>query len=458
MDLTYLKDAAAGIPEDLERLKWSGKISEFEKYAELHCSRKDLPEAVKRCIQLELHKLKVNCSFYTLTEEKLIAEIAEVAPGFSKEDLDRIALDLDWAFVEGEKRYFESSRSALLTSNPMLRSWPGLKTEISDGTWVKNMTEKIRDKGFLGLEGEIERTVTVSEDAAKGCRLRVDIPYPSLKGTIMKSEEFVSADGDCRIAGEDAPARTAAFFSDGDERRTFTLRYRFSTEINYMSYEDLLAAGNGKTEYTGEGFTEEDLSERSPAIVFSPFIRELSRKIVGEETDKTVIAKKIYDYMLDNYRYSYVKDYAAIDHVGEYFAVRGRGDCGLQSLLFITLCRYNGIPARWESGITVEDSETGMHDWAAVYFEGAGWRPVDCSFGGGAMVYGNREAADFYFGNIDPYRVVFNTKVMAEFEPPKQHFRLDPYDSQTGEAEREDRMLTRSDFTGRSKVIWLKEY
>lgn len=162
--------------------------------------------------------------------------------------------------------------------------------------------------------------------------------------------------------------------------------------------------------------------------------------------------------MLENYRYSYVKDYAAIDHVGEYFAVRGRGDCGLQSLLFITLCRYNGIPARWESGITVEDGGTGMHDWAAAYFEGAGWRPVDCSFGGGAMVYDNREAADFYFGNIDPYRVVFNTKVMAEFQPPKHHFRLDPYDSQTGEAEREDRMLTRSDFTGQSKVMWLKEY
>ena len=35
----------------------------------------------------------------------------------------------------------------------------------------------------------------------------------------------------------------------------------------------------------------------------------------------------------------------------------------------------------------------------------------------------------------------FNTKEMADFEPPKKQFRFDPYDSQVGEGETEERML-----------------
>lgn len=125
MDLSYMKTAEVGIPEDLERLKWTGRIKEYEKTAQLHLQREDLPEAVKKCIVLELRKMKVNAAEYPLTEEELIAQFAEVAPGFCKDDLEKLALDLDWAYVEGEKRYFGATRSALLKSSPLLRNWPG---------------------------------------------------------------------------------------------------------------------------------------------------------------------------------------------------------------------------------------------------------------------------------------------------------------------------------------------
>lgn len=460
MDLSYMKTAEVGIPEDLERLKWTGRIKEYEKTAQLHLQREDLPEAVKKCIVLELRKMKVNAAEYPLTEEELIAQFAEVAPGFCKDDLEKLALDLDWAYVEGEKRYFGATRSALLKSSPLLRNWPGLKMEISDGDWVRKTTSKIKEQGRMRIEAEVEKTIEVSEEAAAGHHLRIDIPFPSPKGSVMKAAEFISAEGDVKIAGEDAYARTAVFEADGDERRSFSVRYRTEMEIEYRSFEDFLAARekNGITSnLPNADIREEDLSENSPAVMFTPFIRALSEKIVGDETDKIVIAKKIYDYMLEHYRYSYVKDYAAIDSVGEYFALRGRGDCGLQSMLFITLCRYNGIPARWESGLTVDEEGTGCHDWALVYLEGTGWRPVDCSFGGGAMVFDNREGADFYFGNIDPYRIIFNTMEMAEFEPPKKQFRFDPYDSQVGEGETEERMLETSELKKTTKLIYCRE-
>ena len=34
MDLSYMKTAEVGIPEDLERLKWTGRIKEYEKTAQ----------------------------------------------------------------------------------------------------------------------------------------------------------------------------------------------------------------------------------------------------------------------------------------------------------------------------------------------------------------------------------------------------------------------------------------
>ena len=149
--------------------------------------------------------------------------------------------------------------------------------------------------------------------------------------------------------------------------------------------------------------------------------------------------------MVNNFRYSYVRDYASIENLGEYFALRGRGDCGLQALLFIVLARYNGIPARWQSGITTEPEGSGSHDWAAAYFVGVGWRPVDPSYGGGEVRNGTDDNADFYFGNTDPYRWIFNVDIQEEFTSPKSQYRCDPYDSQIGEAETADRQITYAD-------------
>ncbi|MBQ1390950.1 MAG: hypothetical protein IIY82_04315, partial [Firmicutes bacterium] len=53
---------------------------------------------------------------------------------------------------------------------------------------------------------------------------------------------------------------------------------------------------------------------------------------------------------------------------------------------------------------------------------------------------GERECA-FYFGNMDPYRMIFNTDIQEPFQPEKEQYRLDPYDNQEGEAETAFEML-----------------
>ena len=53
----------------------------------------------------------------------------------------------------------------------------------------------------------------------------------------------------------------------------------------------------------------------------------------------------------------------------------------MQALLFITLCRMSGIPARWQSGLYATEFYTGCHDWAQFYIEPYGWVFADPSFG-----------------------------------------------------------------------------
>ena len=91
-------------------------------------------------------------------------------------------------------------------------------------------------------------------------------------------------------------------------------------------------------------YTEEQL----PHIRFTPYLRSLAAEIVGAETNPVVKARRIYDYITTHVMYSFVRSYFTIDNLTEYMGTGLKGDCGIHALLFITLCRIAGIPARWQ--------------------------------------------------------------------------------------------------------------
>ena len=111
------------------------------------------------------------------------------------------------------------------------------------------------------------------------------------------------------------------------------------------------------------------------------------------------------------------------------------------ALLFITLCRIAGVPARWQSGLYVTPQSAGAHDWAQFYIAPYGWLWADCSFGSGAHRVGNETRRRHYFGNLDPLRMVANREFYAQLTPPDEQLRNDPYDNQTGEANLNGRPL-----------------
>ena len=118
----------------------------------------------------------------------------------------------------------------------------------------------------------------------------------------------------------------------------------------------------------------------------------------------------------------------------------GRGDCGVQATVFVTLCRLAGIPARWQSGLEIKPTPTwGMHDWAEIYVAPWGWLPVDVSYG--VQPSSDPRIADFYCGHLDSYRTIFNLDWGRELVPPKSSLRSEPADFQRGEIEVDGRNL-----------------
>ena len=70
---------------------------------------------------------------------------------------------------------------------------------------------------------------------------------------------------------------------------------------------------------------------------------------------------------------------------------------------------------------------------------------------------GSEERHRFYFGNLDPYRMVANRAFQAPFTIEKQKWRADPYDNQVGEMETEDRGLRYCEFLRTKQVLECEE-
>ncbi|MDR2358486.1 MAG: transglutaminase-like domain-containing protein [Prevotellaceae bacterium] len=175
-------------------------------------------------------------------------------------------------------------------------------------------------------------------------------------------------------------------------------------------------------------------AERPPHIVFSDSIKAISARIVGDETNPYRKMKKIFTWIDETFPWAGAVDYSTIDNIPAYVLENRHGDCGQVTLLFMTLARYNGIPARWQSGFMMHPNRTNLHDWSEFYIEGIGWIPMDESFGVNLFSEDN-DVKYFYTNGIDAYRWIVNSDYSQPLFPAKIFPRSDLIDFQRGELE-----------------------
>lgn len=104
-------------------------------------------------------------------------------------------------------------------------------------------------------------------------------------------------------------------------------------------------------------------------------VKNLAKKLVGDEKDPLKAARKIEKWVYDTLKKSYEDNADTALEILD----KPAGDCTEHSLIFVSLCRAAGIPAREVGGLAYTPGDKpmfGWHAWAEVH-DGHQWVSVD---------------------------------------------------------------------------------
>ena len=136
---------------------------------------------------------------------------------------------------------------------------------------------------------------------------RVHLPIPVEQGQVKNFRLLGTSMEPVCIAPPDYPQRTVYMETRLKPRDVFWVEYEFENHTRYCRLEEEKAV-----QAAIDGELRECLEELPPHICFTPYLRELTRQIVGGEENPLRKARKIYDYLTVHVMYSFVRPYATI--------------------------------------------------------------------------------------------------------------------------------------------------
>ncbi|MCX8104940.1 MAG: transglutaminase-like domain-containing protein [Ignavibacterium album] len=431
--------------EDINLLVKSGEYTKAAQLIDEKISTMKLTHEEIFQLQFEKERLDRIRKDFNKTAEDVLKYVRKYYPNATETDLKKWEEDgsLEYKSIDGKKWYFARAASNLFRINKEAKkqkeSVDGFAKDPLD-VFLESYIPKVLDESANSQEKlvkpvtmKLNYTVTVKPNQVPhGEVIRCWLPYPresherqqNIKLLGINADEYV-------IASNDNLQRTIYFekVAQKDQPTVFNIALEVTNyaEVNYIDPQ-LIKPYNKES-----GLYKTFTSERAPHIVFTDKIKKLSHEIVGDEKNPYLIAKKIFTWISENIPWAGAREYSTIENISEYCIVRKHGDCGIKTLLFMTLCRYNGIPTKWQSGWMLHPGEVNLHDWCEVYFEGYGWVPVDQSFG---MVDSELEDEKYFFlGSIDPYHLIINDDYSSPLFPAKIFPRSETVDFQRGELE-----------------------
>lgn len=396
-------------------------------------------------LEFEKERLERIRKDFNKTPEDILKFVRKYYPNVTENDLSKWEQDgsLEFKIIDGKKWYFARAASNLFRINKEAKK----QKELVDGPYKDPLDLFLEENVPLVLKEsklkssrlvkpvrlKLNYTVTVLENAVPdGEVIRCWLPFPreghnrqvNIKLLAVNSDEYV-------VASNDNQQRTIYFekVAQKDQPTIFNM----ALEVTNYAEINLINPNQIKSYNTNSGLFKTYTSERYPHIVFTDKITKLSNEIVGDEKNPYLIAKRIFTWINDNIPWAGAREYSTIENISDYCITRMHGDCGIKTLLFMTLCRYNGIPTKWQSGWMLHPGEVNLHDWCEIYFEGYGWLPVDQSFG---LIQSEKEEEKYFFlGSIDAYHLITNDDYSRPLFPAKIFPRSETVDFQRGELE-----------------------
>jgi transglutaminase-like putative cysteine protease len=391
----------------------------------------------------KMHRIKLD---FDRTQDYVVKALKKYYPDINEKMLSKWEKQksLEMKVIDGKKMFFHNAVPNLFRINKEAKK----KKEEIDGVpqdklenFLKTNLPKVVNecltskKVFVNpVTMKITYTLTVDSNAVPaGQVIRCWLPYPKedpprqtdIKLLSVNSKEYVVADNS-------HPQRTLYMEKVAEKNRPTV----FKMQLEYTAYSEWHNIDPAKVlpyDTTSEIY-KKYTAQRPPHIVFTNQIKKLSKEIVGNTTNPYEKVKKIYTWINDNIPWASAREYSTINNISSYCLTNGHGDCGIKTITFMTLARYNGIPCKWQSGWMMHPGSINLHDWGEVYFNGYGWVPLDQSFG--IQKYSDDSHVKyFYIGGIDSYRLIVNDDYGQPLFPEKIYPRSETNDFQRGEVE-----------------------
>lgn len=383
---------------------------------------------------------------FSRTEDEVKDQIRRYIPDVTDEQIRNWEADqtLEHVCFGDEKRYFRNAAPNLFRIDPAARAIKIAKDgePLSASEKVNQLhlpeviaeVKRIKSPIVLPCRMRVKYTLTVDANTVpEGETIRCWLPYPKDGERRQKDVTFISASEPAYTFSPPSYDHSTLYMEKKAVKDKPTV---FSEEFEYTSYaewrpiepEDILPYDTATLLY------KEYTAERETHVRFSQRIHQLAERLAGDEPHPLLKARRYFTWVNNQFPWASAREYSTIPNIPEYVLDMNRGDCGQVTLLFITLCRCSGIPARFQSGFMMHPGAWNLHDWAEIYFEGIGWVPVDQSFG--IPVYAqNAEEQFFFFGGIDAWRMIVNNDYSKPLYPEKKFVRSETVDFQRGEVE-----------------------
>ncbi|TWT42451.1 transglutaminase-like domain-containing protein [Botrimarina hoheduenensis] len=449
----WLSAATLATADELATLLERGELAQAEALLRTQVADPLGPVVGDAARQLEI--LRRTRLEYSLDRDQLLVALRSRLPDVTDEQIDRwtAAGALQHRVIDGQVRYFRKAPNNLFLIEPAARG-------RRDATNAKRPPDEARERfdldALLGeivdqsqteptkrltairhrLEYEVRINGThprVKPRLRPGAVVRAWLPFPQEYGP-QTEVRLVSSEPPVKLIAPNGVPHRSAYFeqtlgASESEAPTFQMTVEFVSQaycprIDPDQVQPYDPADENYRRYT---------AERLPHEALTPAVRRLADEIVGDQTNPLEKARRVFRWVSANILWVGEYEYCLIPSLSQKGLAEGRGDCGVQGTVFVTLCRAAGVPARWQSGWETQPGRWNLHDWSEIYVLPWGWLPVDASYG--VRKSDDPRVADFYLGARDPYRMIVNLDYARELIPPKTSFRSEPNDFQRGEVE-----------------------
>ena len=349
---------------------------------------------------------------------------------------------LEMRMIDGQKRYFANAVSNLFRLDDEAWKWKekvdGVQVDSLDLFCLQHAAKVISETKSFGqttspVTMKLNYTIEVKPNVVPdGEIIRCWMPFPRQGNARQKNINLLKSVPEKAMGSPESDLQHSVYLEQKavkDQPTTFQIEFEVETSAQYFDLTPEMI----KPYDTNSPVYKENTAERAPQIVFTPQIRQLAARILQGETNSLLKVQKIYNWINDSVRWASALEYSTFENIPAYVLKTHHGDCGMQTLLFMTLARSQGIPVKWQSGWMLHPREVNLHDWCEVYYEGIGWVPLDQSFG--LQISTDEKIRNFYRSGIDAYRLIVNDDFGRKLSPEKKFLRSEPYDFQRGELE-----------------------